>query len=91
MCTKFSVACLLMIATFKNEALSSHLANPYHISVLRVWKKSSGETIVSSSILQVTSLAAVTQGRIQRLKNRGDTYRMGIGAVCVGHSCLCAH
>ena len=37
-CAKFSVACFRMMATFKKEARSSHLANPHHISALRVWK-----------------------------------------------------
>ena len=44
MCAKFSVARLRMMATFKIEAKSSHLANPHHTSASRVWKNCSCET-----------------------------------------------
>ena len=58
-CAKFSVACLRTMATFKNEARSSLLANPHHISASIVWKSCSCEifpgTLVSSSFVSCSN------------------------------------
>ena len=40
--------------------------------------------------LTLDRITSHLQGRIQRLKKGGHTYRVGIGAARIGRSCLCA-